>query len=141
MSAFIVSTGTMQRAVAAFQVTRHESMSCTQADELGKRLYNLNFDAIHQRYPDTKESGQYPGPIDVPVPDEFKFRLTQYSPDTHDQKELCTALKGLRCLIYQCSEGNVPETQLYSEMEKASNLIAYRLLDTIPEYQDAPWDV
>jgi hypothetical protein len=43
----------------------------------------------------------------------------------------------LECLRYQCSEGDVPQTTLYGEIERAVNHLRGQILRTIPEYKSA----
>ncbi|MFL5241255.1 MAG: hypothetical protein ACJ8FY_04040 [Gemmataceae bacterium] len=85
MSAFIVSERTMHRAVSALMP---QDAPCAACDEMGQQLYRLNAVAIAQRY------GQR---ADIP---DYRY-VVVFPP-------LIQQLKSLNCLIYQCSEGNVP---------------------------------
>ena len=44
-----------------------------------------------------------------------------------------------RALHYQCSEGNVPEHELYKRLEKAVNHLRYEIISNLPEYREAQW--
>ena len=84
--------------------------------DLGRRLYEMNLAAVTQRYPDdTKNTA--PGPCDISdIHDSYIF--TEASPDQLAATPLDwiidlgddPLLLALRCLRYQCSEGDVPDT-------------------------------
>jgi len=49
--------------------------------------------------------------------------------------------KSLRCFLYQCNEGNIPETsELYKALERMSGRWADEIVSSLPEYEKAPWD-
>ena len=48
-------------------------------------------------------------------------------------------LKAIRCLIYQCSEGKVPDSKLYKELEVMSGRLANVIVQNTHEYDGAPW--
>ena len=60
--------------------------------------------------------------------------LTGYSRD-----ELIRIYKAMNCLSYQCSEGNVPESPLFKQLEAAIGAVACRVVDLLPEYEKAAW--
>jgi hypothetical protein len=88
--------------------------------KLGEALLNLNLEAYRQRYTASED--------DLPL---YKFKWELVS--------LPQALKSLRCLIYQCSEGNVPDTPLYKELDALSHRWALKLCDMVPAYNTADW--
>lgn len=47
------------------------------------------------------------------------------------------ALKALRCLIYQCSEGDVPESALFKALDQLSAELAMRIVQDSDAYQKA----
>jgi hypothetical protein len=140
MSAFIVSTKTMQRAVTAL-VHVHD-FSPKQADALGARLWRLNADAIRQRYPDCKEMLEDAAQTDRQAP-SFFWRASR--PRTRDAQ--CVVLKALFCLGYQCSEGDIdentePDYRLMAEAERALEAQIAPPdgdLDKLPAYANADW--
>ena len=117
MSAFMVSARTMHRAVHALMP--HDA-PCVACDEMGQKLYQLNSQAILARY------GR---PGDVP-----DYRYAVVFPPVIQQ------LKSLQCLIYQCSEGKVPESALYQLMLKRKGELASEIISNLPEYDQADWD-
>jgi hypothetical protein len=47
--------------------------------------------------------------------------------------------KAMCCLLYQCSEGKVPNTPLYGELNRAAGELAQRIVEDLPEYYKASW--
>jgi hypothetical protein len=47
--------------------------------------------------------------------------------------------KAMCCLLYQCSEGKVPNTPLYHELKRAAGELAQRIVQELPEYEKASW--
>ena len=155
MSAFIVSDNTLRRVVnaaSAFQSnnpdarrrvgTAFEALKNpegTQLYDLGDGadllrltgdLYNMNVAAYIARYP--QEAGKV-APFD---PEDF----SDFFPGSrHDFDSRVTAYKAASCLRYQCSEGDVPETELYKALVQFIGDLASETLDETDEYEAAPW--
>jgi len=126
MSAFVVQKETIDRALTLWDSNYDchiHRLSCEQLDSLGLRIWQLNCEAVNQRYPHT------PGES---VAENYRYRWGDVS--------TVVALKALQCIIYQCSEGNVPETALYKEMRDVERRAMHKIIDELPEYQAAPWD-
>lgn len=126
MSAFIVSNRTMTRVLYALRITHaienmHLEMHGTGFDELADFLYDMNADAVAQRYSKPKERPQW-------TPERGRVFS---KPD---------ALKALDCFLYQCAEGDVPDRPAYSAIKQAREELAYQILASMPAYQAAPWD-
>ena len=50
------------------------------------------------------------------------------------------AYKSLRCWLYQCAEGDVPETSLlYATMSRISDMLAHEIVQNLPQYDRAAW--
>jgi hypothetical protein len=94
----------------------HESKNA-----LGIDLLAMNQDAVMQRYPDC-DATDLPGPIN-PKPYD-------YEPLTCG---LFEAYDLIGSFIYQCSEGNVPECDLYKAVEGIYNSMAHRLARSVIE--------
>jgi len=95
-------------------------------DRLAIELYQLNREAVKQRYDEPEESDY------IAIPERFNWdngKLDKYQ-----------ALKSMQCLRYQCNEGNVPETKLYKMLETLIQNWMYYILNQIPEYNNAEWD-
>jgi hypothetical protein len=125
MSAFIVDSTTMDKVVAAV-LSRYEGrtfagvpVSCETAEAIGQALFQLNFDAVNQRYGEQNQSPEY------------KWRLS-HATDIQQ-------FKAVQCLSYQCAEGDVPERPLYRELEDLERLMAAEIIRHLPAYEHAPW--
>jgi len=92
-----------------------------KAFEFGKKLMALNIQAVNERYEDNRPvlGNGY----------QFRYELT-------DQMG---AYKALQCLIYQCSEGDVPKTKLYEILENISHYMASSIISNLKVYNDRPW--
>jgi hypothetical protein len=90
---------------------------------IGNALFEMNEKAYNSRYPQhaTLTTWNYLTSLD----------LKKYEPI-----ELFVALD---CLSYQCSEGNVPESALFKELEQVRDQIACSIVRGLPEYSKVPW--
>ena len=93
--------------------------------ELAKEMFNLNVEAVNQRYGD--------GEAATFRPLDFQYRCTP--PATTFQ-----VLKNLHCWLYQCHEGSIPEDELYLAFERVHNGLAHDIVSQLPEYKAAKWD-
>jgi hypothetical protein len=89
--------------------------------KLGQRMLDLNQLSLSQRYGDTKKELIY------------KFRTAHCSP--------IQAYKALRCWLYQCAEGDIPETsKLFNTFDKVLGPAwAEFIIAKTPEYDEAAW--
>ncbi len=101
---------------------------------LASSLWSLNIEAVNQRYPDTVENlNGAPGSYqDGKLIHHVAFKLTSASK--------IQVYKSLQCLIYQCSEGNVPESLEYKFLMDLENAMAREIVSELPEYVKAEWD-
>ena len=94
-----------------------------------KAIYNalmrLNISAYNQRY---KESGEDFAnfPRDTPTAFTLKSKLLELA-------------KLIECYLYQCNEGNAPETELYKAIEELQNATYRAIVHKLPEYNAANW--
>lgn len=123
MSAFIVQPLTMSRALRALQIAEGTNPPCEQLDQEGRELYRLNLDAVNARYGRGETE---------PLTETFAYSVI-FPP-----KVQC--YKALLCLIYQCSEGRIPERPLYQRLINASHKLAREIVCDLEEYDDAQWD-
>lgn len=148
MSAFIVDQETMRRVIAGVERLVKDSPGywipklngktyeqCFSPESpyseatplnymaLGNRLFELNRAAVYARYEGRHESGD-PAPI--------------YA----HKRSLCTAIqsfKALKCLRYQCSEGDCDESPDYALLESFISGLAEKIVTRLPEYDRADW--
>lgn len=139
MSAFIVGDETINRILAWLRSTtrgRYENLWYTETiavaaglqdldcnsteyyEKLGASMAMLNADAVDQRYDETNEPA-------------FSYRL------------MCVneiqALKSMRCWLYQCSEGDVPDRALYKAFQEVSLHLALHIVERMDAYDKAAW--
>ena len=132
MSAFVVSDETMHRVVKAFVHTKVFPNTVRDFNDLGRGLFTMNFSAMHHRYGELNDPSQYVFEDRAATPAEM--------------------WKACECFLYQCTEGDVPQTELYQLTQEVSNKLAVEMTgiaDTnqaherawkLPEVERAPWD-
>lgn len=126
MSAFFISEVTMHRCVEAMR----PDTSADEGTALGQDLYGLNIEALRRRYPGiigTQEEADY-----QEQRGQYRFR-PQLASKVARFKALC-------CLQYQCSEGDVPEHDLFQTLERRRHEIADDIVCDLPEYESVAWD-
>lgn len=141
MSAFIVGTDTMTRAVKAILAKQYgshiirrfadfETSVATAGRDIGRALFALNVEAVRQRYPNEREMWTCD---DAETFDFADFRDI-------GKLELVGCYKALQCVCYQCNEGTIPEMNpLFIAMQEATALLAVVIVASLPEYERAPW--
>lgn len=97
--------------------------------KLAEELYKMNQEAVKQRYPD--DTSDY-----INIPDCEKIDWT----GNGTKLDKFQALKSMHCLIYQCSEGNIPETKLYKFLSDLVHCWESYIINEMPEYEKAEWD-
>lgn len=126
MSAFIVSKECLERALSLWAHpinSWRRPLYPDDLDALGTRMQELNESAVAGRYRESLTSGP---------PVLTRFSVKSVRP--------LVALKALQCLIYQCSEGDIPEkSTLYSEMRDVERATMGEIVREMPEWRDAPW--
>ncbi len=93
-------------------------------DAFVNKLKEMNIEALKQRYPEHKDM-------------HYKFEpIMPANGRTLTKIEL---FKQLTCISYQLAEGDVPETHVYKQLDKLSELMAYHIVVSLPEYDKAEW--
>ena len=92
---------------------------------LGNKLLLLNARALKERYGDQIAT--------------MRKDICQYDYQTQLPPTIFQFYKSLSCLHYQCSEGNIPQTQLYQDIGKLLDQIAHQIVANHPKYQEAKW--
>ena len=139
MSAFMVNTNVMAKVVTAIlqntnrfstiQTFRGRLVDNPLTDaqkvagtQIGRKLFLMNRKALRVRY----GSGEH---LRFP---EFVFE--KWAGATPVEQ-----FAAMRCLLYQCCEGRVPDSTLYDELNHAAGELAQRIVQDLPEYEKAPW--
>ena len=89
--------------------------------DLAAKMYDLNVNAFLARYPDKTYT-----------PFEFIHKTRLHVTDI-------PAYKLLECWLYQCTEGDVLQTDIYQVMRDIWNIIGHKIISDLPEYQAAYW--
>lgn len=90
---------------------------------LGQAMMCLNFEAVNARYRETTPASAY----------EYK---------RHKSLAFVTiyqAVKSLDCFLYQCSEGNVPDTALFKMLDMVRNTWCRSIVTRTDQYDKAAW--
>ncbi len=94
---------------------------------LAEEMFTLNCDSIEQRYGEGQAS-------------EFRPLDFIFQPVRCFDKNIYQVLKSLRCFLYQCCEGSIPEQNaLYNALELLSLKISYTIVSNTKEYDTAIW--
>jgi hypothetical protein len=123
MSAFIVNKTTIDCIVTALvkpaatkTLKRYRMKSESQ---LGQAIWDMNTDAVNSSY-------------GSPEP------YTPYTFREHNAS-MIQAIKSLNCLLYQCSEGDIPDTELFKMLAEDRNKMLRILVESFEEYKSAEW--
>ena len=134
MSAYLVGSRTINTILAGIKHAReghymhgprcaprqYPYLGLTDLPKLGFALAWMNQDAVDQRYRGEWEAKPY----------IFQTAIPPHLIKLH---------KAIRCLLYQCTEGNVDQRELYLELEEFGHWTAHAFMTTRPEYEQARW--
>jgi len=138
MSAFMVNTNVMAKVVTAIllnldtfdgESTHRTALLAAPthaqkeaSSKIGRKLFLMNRRALHARYVCSDDN---------PLP---QFVFERWADATPVEQ-----FKAIHCLLYQCAEGNVPESPLYDELNRAAGELAQRIVQDLPDYDKASW--
>jgi hypothetical protein len=95
------------------------------AERLGYAMFQLNVIAVDARYGNGEAK---------------RFRPLDYHYKVPKSVPLAQVLKSLQCWLYQCNEGDVPQTALYGLFDNEVQVyLMTEIIDSLPEYQNAYW--
>lgn len=135
MSAFVVDNEVLDRVVSTIadqpgirEIILNETGCNLQTaqgrNELAKAMLDLNIRAVQARYGDDC--------ADMMPDEEYRYRLRP--------ARKVQAYKSLVCWLYQCREGDIPETSLlYQTMSQVRQMFAMIIVEDLPEYDKAAW--
>lgn len=139
MSAYVVSNETINKILAfmkadckrnphIYRPLENMNLVWTGKDAawaLGSMMLDLNIDAVCARYSGEK--------ADVLKKDR-EFEHNGVLPPSRIQ-----VFKSLKCWLYQCSEGDVPETDLFKAFYEVSGNMAKHIVTRTAEFEAAVW--
>jgi hypothetical protein len=89
--------------------------------KLGAEMFELNREAVSQRYPNARQM----------VAGEYAF--------ANDNCDMLQALASLECWLYQCTEGDVPQQPLYTAFKDIEHWLAKRIIHNLPGWRACQW--
>jgi hypothetical protein len=139
MSAFMININVMAKVVTAvlqntdeFAITRtrrgrlvDDPLTNAQKEagtEIGRKLFLMNRRALRARY----------GPGE-------HLRLPEFAFEKWSDATPVEQFAAMRCLLYQCCEGKVPDSHQYQALNCAAGELAQRIVQDLPQYEKAPW--
>jgi len=142
MSAFIVDDETMDRCVTAILLGAKsgatEFLSVPflynpgAPSAIGRLLFAMNEAAIDDRYGDLAREG-----IAGPTPPSCSYNYTRVSAHALGLVQL---VKSCDCLLHQCIEGDLPESDVYRELLAVRGRITHSIVAKLPAYDAAVWE-
>lgn len=136
MSAFVVEDKTINKVVTFLSMIVNDSWdsyiprflagqgfdlaTSEGKQKLAQAMSDVNVRAVNERY---NESAELP---------KFTFCL-------NINVNKLTALKALKCWLYQCTEGQQPESGVYRMMERVGNMLCESIVTNLKEYKMAEW--
>lgn len=104
--------------------------------ESDKTIFNAlagtNLNALEQRYSKETAAEMFDGK-------DYEDGHDIWEPRNGVQPWHYQLLKSLKCYIYQCSEGNVPDSPIYKAIDKLIDNLAMFIACNQQEYEDAEW--
>jgi hypothetical protein len=124
MSCIIVPTANIDAAVRVCLKTRPSmsGFSAARCDDFGYKIARMNAQAVAVRYRK---------PIQPPM-------AYIYTPPMLTDIGL---LKAANCVIYNCAEGDVLHSDIGRILEKAVLTLTQRIVNDLPEYLAAKWEL
>ena len=141
MSAFIVGDDTINKVVSYIYATANGpdvSVFCKHTElyrmgydvsdvhscaELAQKMSDMNVAAVNARYGED-EAEKF-------CPLDFHFRIVHAN--------LANVIKALESWHYQCTEGDIPELDLYQAMDEVHCILCAEFVHRTEEYEAIPW--
>ena len=138
MSAFMVNTTVMAKVVTAVLLnldtfdgegTCRVALLAAPTDaqkeagtKIGRKLFLMNREALRAKY----GNGEH-------------LRLPEFVFEKWADATPIEQFAAMRCLLYQCCEGKVPDSRQYQALNGAAGELAQRIVQDLPEYDKASW--
>lgn len=127
MSSYVVEYKTIDRIITGLAIYYTnfilEDWGFEDNNDLGRFLLGMNIDAVDLRYNETNDRKCVDDYVYIYQPSLSRVQF----------------VKSLACFLYQCFEGNVPSRDLYIELERIKNVVAYDIVVNMPMYDEAEW--
>ena len=96
----------------------------TWDEKLAQAMFQLNCDGVSARYGEGE-------------PEKFRLLNFHYAPQPYGS--LVQVFKSLQCWMYQCYEGDIPDTKLYQFFREIESRLAVKIVMDLPAYEKARW--
>lgn len=120
----------VQKLYSAFASCRTGKYGDFSTKLMGKLLFEMNDHALRQRYKDEWWLE------DIDMETEYK----DFRDGTNLWNNKYQFLKSLQCYLYQCSEGDTEEWELYKALDYLVGEIKSDIISNSEEYKKANWD-
>lgn len=107
------------------------------AEEIYKKLYQLNFNACHERY-----DGRYDDEYSMEKFKDIAIHKPLSYADHHAiaEKWHYQMLKSMECYLYQCCEGDCHKSEIYQTVKQFKNNLMCFIVHNSIEWQAAKWE-
>ena len=105
--------------------------------ELGQKLLEMNENAVNQRYRESSSGDKFKFSTNMVSLMAIANKNTDATRPAHVNN--IQAYKSINCFLYQCSEGDVPESELFKEVEHLQAALADKMIKQLPEYDKSAW--
>jgi len=115
----------------------HYKRSVIWKEHLYRALWDMNREAVNARYPDMQDHGEAPL-----MPGKHERVICQLVYDDehwHVPDRYYQLLKWCECFLYQCAEGDVPDSPLYQAVEDYCVQLRSFIIHNHPAYAKAKW--
>lgn len=131
MSAFVTLEGVIDDVVCLLMPSAMDGDE--MANELGRKLWSMNVEAVQQRYQLPDDGDEMQG---------YRAAVASYTYVEPKSVGELQHYKSLSCLEYQCSEGSVPEQDLFKRISKLEDELdeLHRHPRSRPGWGDLKWD-
>ena len=138
----VVASGYNMHGFEAPELLRKEfpARSSRSVKEAYEKLYELNAEAIHFRYPKEMKDKVIP-----PMPSGDFFIKPEIGASLHGgifrkpTDKHYQILKRLNCFLYQCDEGKVRESDTYKALKGLERQLMVMIVSSCDAYQRAEW--
>lgn len=101
--------------------------------EVYARLYQMNCDAVGARY------GRYDDMESDPDYRDYVREAHVHRPTREVEPWHYQMVKTIECYLYQCTEGDVDERQLYKGICQLRDCLMWHIVSESKEYREAEW--
>jgi hypothetical protein len=145
MSSFLVKDCSINKIVTFF-------VKCSYDNELYNSLinnklkdngYNLNYNQNDDNNPDAQRLIINMKGLNISAINyRYNEDVEKYDIIFNEIKENneLQILKTLQCFLYQCSEGNIPETKLFIMLKEIEEILKNKVIDKLDDYKKAKWE-